>query len=141
VPRKTKTTEKDPTVSKGVAKGRFWLPNDARWGGFINIRLSEEQTGEFHGWYAVNQQHVAGYLDDHLADGVKFGAAYDAENECVIVTYTGALVSKSNERYCVTSRAGTLSAAVALAVWKHEVLAQGDYGAYNVRTGEFRSEV
>lgn len=137
MPRKKQTSPALDTPEKNVQQGRFWLPNEARWGGFINIRLSDEQKEEFHGWMEANKAHIAGYLDDHLADGVKFGASYDRENECTVVTYTGALVANSNERYCCTSRAGSLDVAIALAVWKHEVLAQGDYGGFSPRTGDF----
>lgn len=135
--RKKSSSPEVDTPEKNVTQGRFWLPTEARWGGFINIRLSDEQKEEFHAWVEANGVHVSGYLDDHLSDGVKFGASFDRENECAVVTYTGALVAKSNERYCCTSRAGNLKLAIALAVWKHEVLAQGDYGNFSPRTGDF----
>lgn len=138
MPRKTSTPKEAlDTPANNVPQGRFWLPNDAPWGGFVNIQLTDEQKAEFHAWLAENKQHVAGYLDDHLGDGIKFGASYDRQNEACVVTYAGALMGKSNHRYCVTSRAGTLDQAIALAVWKHEVLAQGDYGNYKPRSGEF----
>lgn len=117
--------------------GRYWLPQDAKWGGFLNIRLTDAQKQEFRDWEAVSAPHVFGFLEDAASEGMKVGAAYDAENEAYIVTYTGALVSNSNERYCCTSRGGSLAEALSLAVWKHEVLAMGTYDNYNARTGEF----
>lgn len=137
MPRKKSSSPSVDTPEKNVPQGKFWLPNDARWGGFINIRLTDAQKGEFEAWVAEAAKHVPGYLDDHLAEGVKFGASFDRENECTVVTYTGALVANSNERYCCTSRAGTLDLAIALAVWKHEVLAAGDYGNFSPKTGDF----
>lgn len=125
------------TPDKNVPQGKYWLPPEAKWGGFINIRLSDEQKEEFRVWLAEYGQHVAGYLDDALSEGIKFGAAADRENACFVVTFTGALVDGSNERYCCTSRNDTLNSAIALAVWKHEVLAGGDYGNFSPRTGDF----
>jgi hypothetical protein len=77
-------------------------------------------------------------LDDVLAQGVKFGATYDRENQAYVVTLTGALVQGSNERYCTTSRAGTLDEAIAIAMYKHDVMAQGDYSDFMPRTGTFK---
>jgi len=132
---KSKNPRPTPAPTPPVNKGRYWLPNDATWGGFVNVKLDEAQHEEFDTWYAANSQHVAGYLDDHLGDGIKFGLSYDAENECFVATYMGALLSGSNERYCSTSRAGTVLEVIALCVWKHEVLAQGDYGNWSPKTG------
>lgn len=138
MPRKTSSTPKLDTPEQTVKQGIFWLPNDAPWGGFINVTVNDAEKAEFHIWQAENTAHIAGMMDDLLAEGMKYGVAYDRENECYIVTLTGGLVEKANLRCCVTSRAGTWSDADALAVWKHYVLCAGNYGDL-LTTGRKRS--
>jgi len=128
MPRKTKSVPSLDTPDKTVEQGKFWLPNDAPWGGFINVSITDAEKEEFHVWYDENAQHINGFLDDLINEGMKYGAAYDRENECVIITLTGGLVEKANLRCCVTSRAGNWADANALAVWKHFILCAGNYG-------------
>lgn len=101
-------------------------------GGFINIRLDDEQKREFYSWLEANAAHYSAAIDDMLGAGVKLTLAYDAEHQAYIVTVTGALVgSAPNKRFASTSRAGTLPEALALTVWKHTALTEGDYGNYS----------
>jgi len=113
-----------------VAHGIYYCDNEAVWGGFINIRLDDEQKAEFYAWLEGNSQHVSGYIEDLLAEEAKVSMVFDRENECFIVTVAGTLVGGSSERYVTSSRAGTLPETLALTAWKHFVLADGDYGNY-----------
>lgn len=115
----------------------FHLDKDAKWGGFINIRMTDEQKLAFSSWYEDNLNVASQILDELLGAGMKVGFSYDAENQCYICTFTGKLLVSSDERYCVTTRAGTLVEVIALAVWKHVYLARGDYGGYKAKTGNF----
>jgi len=113
-----------------VQHGIYYCDNEAVWGGFINIRLDDEQKAEFYTWLEGNSQFVSGFIEDLLGEEAKITLVYDREHECFIVTVAGTLVGGSTERYVTTSRAGTLPEALALTVWKHFVLADGDYGNY-----------
>lgn len=135
--RKKKGSSDDAKAS--VEQGIYWTPNEAVWGGFINIRLDDEQKSSFHAWFEDNSPTVAGYVDDVLAEGMKVGISYDRENQCYIATFTGALVGNSNERYVATSRAGTLNECLGLAVWKHFIVANGDYGNFKPKTSTMMS--
>lgn len=121
-----------------VERGIYYLDGEAPWGGFINIRLDDEQKSEFLVWYEDNAKNVAQYWDDLLGEEPKTSMVYDREHSCYIVTVSGALVGGSTERYVSSSRAGTLLEAMALSVWKHFVLAEGDYGNYRTN-GTFMS--
>jgi len=127
MPRKTKSVPALDTPDKVIKQGKFWLPNDAAWYGFINVSLTESDKSEFHAWCRENGQHVAPMVDDLVGEGMKYGLSYDRENSCYIVTLTGALISNSNMRACVTSRASTWAECDALAVWKHYILCAGNY--------------
>lgn len=133
MPRKTSSaaSKKKNEVTQGV----YWLPSDAAWGGFVNIRLDDQQKEEFADWFERNGSDIPLMLDDILGAGMKVAFAYDRENESYVVTFTGALVSNSNERYCATSRAGTFDKCLGVACFKHGILAQGDYGNFKPRTG------
>jgi len=133
--RSTKSRQQVETQSK---RQPYLLENDAQWGGFINIRLSEKQTDEFRVWHEGNGQYVPGYIDEILGAGCKVSLSYDAQNECFVCALTGALVDATpSSRFCSTSRAESLQAVLALTVWKHVYLVKGDYGNYQPSTGNF----
>lgn len=133
MPRKKASSPAVDTPDKSVLHGPFWLPPEAKWGGFINVRLDEDQTAAFREWDSDNPGEGARILEDVMGSGMKVGMSYDQENQCTIVTFTGALCLGSNERYCCTSRAGNIREAIQLAAWKHSELARGDYGNYSPR--------
>lgn len=116
----------------------YHLANDADWGGFINIRLDDEQAASFKSWYSNGSVNVEAAIDEMLGLGCKLSAAYDAENQCYICSITGGLVGANrSHRYTSTSRASTLHEAYGLSVWKHYILCEGDYGNYSPKTQLF----
>jgi hypothetical protein len=115
-----------PTVQHGI----YYCDAEAAWGGFINVRLDDEQKEEFGVWYAENAANVGSFVEDILGEEAKVTLVYDRENECFVASVTGAIVGGSNERYVATSRAGTMIEVMGLLVWKHFFLADGDYGNY-----------
>lgn len=118
----------------------YHLPNDAPWGGFVNIRLSDEQKDSFHLWLEANSAHYPADFDDMLNSGCKISFAYDAQHQAYVVSTMGALMlADPNKRFASTSRAGTLNEAIALTVWKHLELCRGDYGNYKPSDGSFMS--
>lgn len=138
MPRKKSTPALD-TPEQTVIQGKFWTANDAVWGGFINISISDSEKDEFHNWEVEHSHEVASYLEDLLAEGMKVGISYDRENECAIMTLTGSLISGSNHRWCMTTRAKDLGDVSALTVWKHYVLCGGNYDDLMPRTGRKQS--
>jgi len=110
----------------------------AEWGGFINIRLSDEQKENFYLWADENPQTITASVDDMLGSGLKITLSYDAENQAYVCAVTGSLLADSpGVRFVTTSRNSTMQGVLALTVWKHFVLTGGEYGAYRPRTGEF----
>lgn len=138
MPRSKTPKDKLDTPANNVTQGIYWLTADAPWGGFINVSLNEGDKAAFRDWDDAHRGEVASMLEDLMAEGMKYSAAYDRENECFIVTFTGALIEKSNLRCSVTTRAGNWRECDALAVWKHYVLCAGNYGDL-LTTGRKRS--
>lgn len=131
-PKKNPKNEAAPVE---VVQGKYWLPSDAPWGGFINVKLDEGQKDQFSTWFGQGEGLHFNMLDDALGDGLKVGFSYDRENECYITTLTGAGWEGCTDRYCLTSRAGTFDESVALSMYKHYIVCAGDWGDLRPRTG------
>jgi len=128
MPRSKKTSPGLDTPEKNVKQGRWWCANDAPWLGFVNVSLSDSDKAEFLSWRVEHQGDVAAMMEDLVSEGMKYGIAYDRENECYICTLTGNLIEGSTTRACMTTRAGNWAEVDALAVWKHYVLLGENYG-------------
>jgi hypothetical protein len=137
MPRKSSGRPEVTPDDKPRQLRRYVCPPDALWGGFINIRLSDSQRDDFHQWEASNAAHIGAMHEDHLYQGIKSSIAYDDENEAFIVTYTGRLVDMVQSRYSVSSRSSSLHQALALAVYKHDVMGEGDYKRFSSGVKEF----
>lgn len=131
-----KTSVSVPPVPSN--KPAFYCEPNAPWGGYINIRIDDKQKEQFFEWLEGNREHIIPSMIDMQATGLKFTMSFDHENDCFIVSVTGALVVPYPDRYCVTSRAGEMSQALALAVWKHYVVANADYTNWLPKTGGFK---
>ena len=119
--------------------GKYYLEEDAPWGGFINIKLDDDAHDAFDVWNAAHHNEIAQLFIDLMAEAIKVGFAYDSEHQCFITTFTGALVDGDKARYCMTTRAGTWDECLALSLWKHTVMAQGNYRDFLPRSGTFKS--
>jgi len=110
---------------------------EVEWGGFINCNLSPDQKTDFGEWVVSEDVGVWSLLEDAVTQGLKYGLTWDEQNQCYIATLTGNGCLTINKRFCLTSRAGTYGEATALLMFKHVVLAQGDWGTYRPRTRGF----
>lgn len=127
-------------VYLGNSKQPLSVPDKAEWGGFINIRLSDEQKKDFFKWHGENSVGAGALLDDLVGAGAKVTLSFDCLNECYIASVTGALLADSpSVRFVSTSRASTMTEVVALTVWKHFFLVSGDYGSYRPRDMSYMS--
>lgn len=136
--KKISPSKPSPAVAQRT-QHLFRLDENAQWGGFINIRLSDDNKADFSTWYDENAGQAGLLLDDLLGQGMKVAFSFDAENSCYICTFTGKLLASSGDRFCMTTRAGRLEEVIALACWKHFSLAKGDYDNFRPKTGNFSS--
>lgn len=111
------------------------------WGGFIAVSLSDEDKAAFAVWAEAERDAIWTMFDDLLGSGFKWGVSFDAENDCYIASLTGCGVVGTPLRWCLTARGGAWDAAVQLVLFKHYVLAQGDWGNYRPRHRNFGSEI
>jgi hypothetical protein len=137
--RKTKGTSGNGKDTVKPSGGMYSLPSDAQWGGFLNARLSDEQVEQFKAWLSGNAGEFWDDLWELCGLGAKFTLAYDHENSCYIASITGNLCVGLQLRCCATARAGTVAEAVGLLVFKHQILAGGDWGKFRPKTNTFMS--
>jgi hypothetical protein len=114
---------------------RYDTEDDATWGGFLNLRLDDTQRGYFFDWYAENLKETNQQVDDFLGEGGKVSFSYDAQNQAYIVTFTGALTLNHAFRESASSRAPSLDEAIALMVYKHVIIAGGNWGNFKPKHG------
>lgn len=104
------------------------LPSKAKWVGFLNIRVgeSDEQAiNEFCG----DSDFVFDSLVGILEHGHKVTFTYDRRNDATICSITGELDSSVNAGYTMTTFAATWYQALQVAVYKHLVLAKGNWSS------------
>lgn len=127
--------KKDATPKAPPKTGNS-ITSEPEWGGFLNLRLAEEDKVRFDAWYEGASQTIGTLLDDAMIDGLKVSMSWDVENECYIVTFTGSLIPAHNTRYASSSRAATYNEALALMCWKHFVLAEGNWFDFLPHSGK-----
>lgn len=132
MPRAKKSTEtKERPFSERQA--------NPEWGGFLNLRISEEEKTAFERWFAGDGCPMWEMYEQAMIDGLKFSHAWDEDNQCYIASFTGTLIPGQQTRYATSARAGTYVESIALLCYKHFVLADGDWSNYLPKTGKFMS--
>lgn len=132
MPRSRKPSHNQPVPEEPTAvkpPQPYACPDDAKWGGFLNCRLTEDDVDDFHEWYKQAQVE-SGWVLLHTAlqEGLKLSVTYDMGNNTFIASFTGDLL-RIGDRRAITSRAPYWAQAVLLAVYKHVILLKGDYSA------------
>lgn len=134
----TAKKKQTPSTAPNLQGQPYLCSETAQWGGYVNVRLNEEQKGGFNAWF---QEHGTLYWEmmiEVIGDGMKVSFAYDNSHSCYMVTFTGNLLrTPEGDRFVCTSRSASLEEAMALAVWKHFILAHGDYSNYMPKTQNF----
>lgn len=126
MPRKSKTQETQIETKKFQQYKRGNSSNP-EWGGFCNIRMSEDDKETFKSWYRENLDMLIVWSSQLLLDGMKITYTYDATNDCFLCTFTGMAYGETEFMVAMSSRAGTPDEALALNLYKHGVKADGDW--------------
>jgi len=103
------------------------------WGGYLNVRLNEDQKQQFSQWYSELGDDVWELFLQSLMEGMKFSLTYDSGTD----TYTACLTN-SPRHTCGVSSLYVLSAfapdwrlAVAALMFKHYQLLGGTWENYS----------
>jgi len=102
--------------------------NQDDWGGYIDVRMNNDEKLLFTAWWESNQTDVFNWLVDALTPGLKLGMMWDGENQCYVASLNGKGVKSVDKRFTLTARAGTFDESFALLCYKHYVLLESDWG-------------
>lgn len=106
---------------KGDTKGKAGQGGMPR---FIDVRLTTEERAEFVRTRDVYADSVR-WLRDFTDAGYRVGVSWSGEHQSYTVSVTCRDVGSPNSGLCMTSFAGDLSTAIALAAYKHYVVLEG----------------
>lgn len=101
------------------------------WGGFIDLRLNDDERAEFES-FAANFQWSE--LEDCIGDDLKLGLSFDSVTGTYLATFTSDKHAGQNLRCVLTARADDWQRAVVLVIFKHLRLLEGDWGRYKPST-------
>lgn len=99
------------------------------WAGFVPCDLLADDKEQFDAWLLKMSEYVWTELQDALGSGLKFSLSYDATNECYVASLSGRPDPAGEHEFnaVLTARSGTDGDAIALLVYKHESLLEGDW--------------
>lgn len=130
MPRKPK----DPKVDVN-ANRKYFCASEAEWGGYINLKVNEDERSDFDGWQVEESANVSDLLAYQIVEGLKLSVGYDADNSSYLATFTGAGCVGTKLRCCLTARSDDLFEAINLLLYKHVVLLDSDWSSYRPATG------
>lgn len=110
-------------------------PGQVEWGGFINIRISDETKAIYAAWLGGDGTSFWSMLEDAMAEGLKYTVVWDVENDCYISSLTGNGCLGFNLRFSLSARSDRFEDATALLIFKHAVMCEGNWGNFRPHTG------
>jgi len=123
---------KRPATPVSSTAKAFSHPINGDWGGFVNIRMDEAEKEGFHSWYAQLGSSIWLTMQEYISSGLKLSISYDADGDFYLASFTG--IGKDligiDLRCVLTARAPEWETAIALLVYKHEVMAHCNWGDY-----------
>jgi len=97
---------------------------------FLSANMTVEEKASFRE-YDISDDKIAGYIIELMDSGYKWSGGFDKNNESCYVTVTNKDGDANFKGYALTCYAGTAKQALLLAIFKHFVLADGDWEYWN----------
>jgi len=117
--RDTDRSDRAKRSTRGAAR-----PGDSE---FINLELDKEATAHYRVW-REDSDHVYDIWTSLLEEGYRVNTKFDSySNACSAFIIPGD--GGENSGYILTGRGGNAYRAVSEAIYKHEVLLSGSWGA------------
>lgn len=110
-----------------VARGKGKPTNERTSGAmprFVDVKLDPEERERFRAFSATGAELVDA-MQAFADNGYRVGVSWSGETQSYTVSLTCRAVGDPNEGLCMTSFAGSLDRAIALAVFKHTVVTAG----------------
>jgi hypothetical protein len=102
---------------------------------FVDVKLDPAQRKAFTEWVKLGGNRVV-ELQKFADDGYRVGVAWSGDHQTYTVSVTCRDVQSPNSGLCMTSFAGDLNQAIALAWYKHEIVCRFEWTAFKPTPGE-----
>lgn len=96
------------------------------WKGFADINLSKAQKAQAKKWIEDEAQ-VLDTAEDMLASGYKITLSYDSRSDAHMCSISCYNETSDNYKHTMVTRAKTMFSALGVGVFKHHVVAQGEW--------------
>lgn len=94
---------------------------------FVDVKLTADERDAFVAWAKAGEVDVIKVLQAFADDGYRVGVTWAGEQQSYTVSVTCRLAGSPNQGLCMTSFAKTLDVALMLALYKHQVIAEGQW--------------
>lgn len=94
---------------------------------FVDVKLTADERDAFVAWAKAGGVDVIKGLQAFADDGYRVGVTWASEQQAYTVSVTCRLSGSPNQGLCMTSFAKTLDVALLLALYKHQVIAGGNW--------------
>lgn len=94
---------------------------------FVDVRLTAGQRDGFATWEVRESSDLVTLLQSLADDGYRVGVTWSGEHQAYTVSLTGRKPGGVNEGLCMTSFARGLETALWSAIYKHVIVAEGDW--------------
>lgn len=104
---------------------------------FVDMRLSQTDKTKFDEWLMSSGEEISDLLNMYCENGYKFSVSYDGNNDCFIGSMTCLGETDNNYRFVLTSRNDNWYNALALCVYKTQVLCENGHWDTSYRPTNF----
>ena len=96
------------------------------WRGFVNCEMNASRKEQFKQW-TPKIDDVEGAIQECLAPGYKISFSVDTYHDAIQVSWYCGATGDPNAGWCLTARAGSISKAFLVLMFKHTVVLEGDW--------------
>lgn len=118
----------DWNMARGKTPGRA-VSNTTTMPRFVDVKLTQEDREAFISWSRLGGDRVV-ELQQFADSGYRVGVTWSGEHQAYTVSVTCRDEQSDNNGLCMTSFAGDLRQAIALAWYKHEVVCEFAWKKY-----------
>lgn len=134
MPRKSASKSSAPTS----AIPPFHTTHETEWGGYINFTLSEDDLAAYRVWYEMNEAYLDASVADCVGKGVQFNLRWQHEHNSYTCSLTTKPSPELNLRVVMTTWANSPIQALAMSIYKWQVLLGEDLSDYLAAKSQFK---
>lgn len=98
------------------------------WGGIVSVRFDRRDKDDYKGFVDNNPEWVLEQAHDLVAEDNKITLSWDSRSDCFMASISCYNDKSPNYKHTMISRAPTLVDALGVALYKHVIIAERDWG-------------